>query len=122
VNASYEHRFDLGSFGTLIPQIDVQWKDDYVLSFNQQFTEGTDQDFETGAWQYYNYPWNFQEAHYMLNGSLVFNHSSGIWSLRAYAKNITDIAVKNGLIARADRFRLGISDPRTYGFVFSLSY
>ena len=27
VNLSYQHRFDLGNFGSLIPQFDVQWKD-----------------------------------------------------------------------------------------------
>ena len=70
LNASYEHRFDLGSIGTLTPQIDAQYKTDYILSF----------DYGTG---YYQYPWNYQEAHYTLNGSLSFNHSSGSLSSRS---------------------------------------
>ncbi len=125
LHASYEHRFDLGSIGTLIPEVDVQYKSDYILSFNREYTPGAaaggTSEFQ-GDYQYYNYPWNYQEAHYMLNASLVFNHSSGIWSLRTYVKNIENLAVKNGLMARADNFRMGISDPRTYGAVLSVKF
>ena len=31
LHASYEHRFDLGSVGTLIPQVDVQYKTSFGI-------------------------------------------------------------------------------------------
>jgi hypothetical protein len=127
LTASYEHQFYLGDFGTLRPKIDMQYKSEYYLSFSREQTPGDaaapgtlDYPWDTFG-KYFAYPWNYQEAHYMLNASMVFNHSSDIWSIRAYVKNITDYCAKN---AYGDEWnlRLGVSDPRTYGAVFSVKY
>ena len=118
IHASYEHRFDLGTLGSLVPQIDVQYKTDYILSFDRA---GDEVVFGGVHPQYYNYPWNYQEAHYMLNGSLLFNHASDIWSLRTYVKNATNYAAKNAYGGHFD-IKLGLSDPRTYGAVLSVKF
>jgi hypothetical protein len=42
-----------------------------------------------------NYPMNYQEAYYVLNGSVTFTHSSGKCNVNAYIKNATNYAAKN---------------------------
>jgi len=107
VSARYEHRFDLGSFGTLIPEIDLQYKSDYDLNFREEF-----------------FPFNYQESNIVWNASLGFNHSSDRWSLRAYIKNIDKYAAK--LFWQqwppGSTPILGVSDPRLYGVVLSVNY
>ena len=112
VNASYEHRFDLGSIGTLIPEIDMQYKSEYFLAFETVERPGRE------LWVP---PWIVQEPHYLLNGSVTFNHSSDIWSIRAYVKNATDYAAKNFWGGFWDIY-LGLSDPRTFGAVVSVKF
>ncbi len=104
-NASYLHNFELGSFGTLVPQIDVQYQSSYNLSFEQSF-----------------YPYNYQEAHYILNGSLTYTSAGGMWSVNAYVKNATDYAVKTFWMDMAGTYSLGLNDPRTYGAVLSVKF
>jgi len=108
VTSRYEHRFDLGNFGMLIPQIDFQYKSDYDLSFRTEYN-----------------PWNQQEDYLIWNASIVYRHPSDRWSLRAYVKNIDEYAAKTfyhqafGGLQDVD---LGLSDPRLYGVVFSVNY
>jgi iron complex outermembrane receptor protein len=104
-HASYEHQFDLGGFGTLVPQVNVQYKSDYYLGFED-------------SW----YPYNYQEPYYILNGSLTFNHISGRWSINAYVKNATEYAAKSFWQAPAGTPRLGITDPRTYGAIVNVNF
>jgi iron complex outermembrane receptor protein len=104
-NASYRHNFTLGSFGTLVPQIDVQYQSKYKLSFSTEL-DGI----------------NWQEEHYILNSSLSFTHSSNMWSVNAYVKNATDYAVKTFWMNQAGSYSLGLGDPRTYGAVLSVKF
>ena len=108
--------------GTLIPQIDFQWKDDYSLSFNRRQTPGAPPggDPFTGDVTYYNPPWNQQESHIMWNASIAYNHPSNKWSLRAYVKNIDNYAAKNAYGGHFD-IKLGLSDPRLYGLVLNIN-
>jgi hypothetical protein len=106
-NARYEHRFELGKFGTLVPTIDFQYKSDYDLTFR---TEA--------------FPYNYQENYFIWNASIGFTHSSGRWSLRAYVKNIDEYAAKLYYSQRfggVDVSSLGISDPRLYGMILSIN-
>jgi hypothetical protein len=103
--AAYQHNFELGGYGTLLPQIDVQYKSKYKLSFAT--------DLENVNWQ---------EAHYILNGNVTYTHPSGMWSLNAYVKNATDYAVKTFWMNMAGRYSLGLNDPRTYGAVVSFKF
>jgi iron complex outermembrane receptor protein len=104
-NASYQHNFMIGSFGNLVPQVDVSFQSGYNLSFATSV-----------------YPYNYQEEYYLLNGSLTFNHSSGIWSVNAYVKNATNYAVKNFWMNTSGNYSLGLNDPRTYGAVVSVKF
>ncbi len=105
--ASYSHRFDLGSFGTLIPVIDAQYSSDYNISMRTEEN-----------------PWNYQEAYVTANASVTFNHASDRWSLNAYVKNIDEYAAKT-FWQKANPGatpELGISDPRTFGAVLSVKF
>ncbi len=107
VRVSYQHRFDLGSFGTLVPVVDAQYSSDLIVSMRPE-----------------EYPGNYQEDYYMANASVTFNHASDRWSLNAYVKNIDEYAAKTFWHATnpgADP-ELGISDPRTFGAVLSVRF
>jgi len=105
VTASYEHDFELGSFGTLVPHADIMYKDSYVLDLAP-----------------INYPLNYQEAYYIINGNIAFTSASGMWSLNAYIKNATNYAAKNFWMNMAGTASLGITDPRSYGAVLSVKF
>jgi iron complex outermembrane recepter protein len=105
VTASYEHDFELGSFGTLVPHVDMVYKDSYVLDLAP-----------------INYPLNYQEAYYIVNGNVTFNSASGMWSVNGYIKNATNYAAKNFWMNMAGTASLGITDPRTYGAVLSVKF
>jgi iron complex outermembrane recepter protein len=102
ITSSYEHNFELGSYGLLTPHIDVNYKSSYFLDYqNQTIT--------------------YQEAYYLLNGSVTFNPSSSGWSLNVYVKNATDYCVKNFFVNMGTA-SLGVGNPRTYGAVFSVKF
>jgi iron complex outermembrane recepter protein len=104
ITGGYEHNFILGTFGALVPRIDFQYKSSYILDFMPV-----------------NYPVNYQEPYYLVNGSATYSHASGIWSLNAYVKNATNYAAKNYL-ASGMNYSMGITDPRTYGAVLSVKF
>jgi iron complex outermembrane recepter protein len=102
VTSSYEHNFELGSYGMLTPHADIQYKSSYFLDYQNQTV-------------------TYQEAYYLLNGSVTYNPSSGVWSLNAYVKNATNYAVKNFFVSMGTS-SLGVGNPRTYGAVVSLKF
>jgi iron complex outermembrane recepter protein len=104
VTASYEHNFDIGSYGVLTPHIDMVHKSAFDLTFDVK--DGTG--------------YGIQEAYFLWNGSLAFNSSSGKWSVNAIAKNITNYAVKKSYMA--DQKILMLGDPRTFEATLSLKF
>jgi len=102
--ASYEHNFDIGSYGTLTPRVDAQYKSKFNLIFN------------AGAYPGY----ATQEAYTQWNGSLAFNHASGKWSVNAIVKNATNYAVKRSY--DSDQSTMMIGDPRTYSATVSVKF
>jgi iron complex outermembrane recepter protein len=104
INGGYEHNFIMGSIGTLVPRVDLQYKSSYILDYMPA-----------------NYPVNYQEPYYLVNGSITFTHSSGTWSINAYVKNATKYAAKNYL-GSGMNWSMGITDPRTYGAVLSAKF
>ena len=74
ITSSYEHYFELGSYGMLTPHVDAQYKSEYVMDFRSV-----------------NYPMSIQEPYYIVNSSVTFTHSSGVWSFNAYIKNATEL-------------------------------
>lgn len=104
-NLSYEHNFNLWTFGTLVPHIDLQYKSEYILSYTQNM-----------------HPYNYQEPYYLINGNITYTHSSGKWSLNGYVKNATNYAVKTFWMNMAGSYSLGINDPRTYGGVLTVRF
>jgi iron complex outermembrane recepter protein len=104
VTASYEHNFDVGSYGVLTPHIDMVHKTGFDLTFNVK--DGTG--------------YGIQEAYFLWNGSLAFTSNSGKWSVNAIAKNITNYAVKKSYMA--DQQILMLGDPRTFEATLSLKF
>jgi len=104
MTASYEHNFDIGSYGTLTPRLEVQHKTGFDLTFN--VNDGTG--------------YGIQEAYFLYNASLGFNSASGKWSINAIAKNLTNYAVKKSY--EADQQTLRIGDPRTYSATLSVKF
>jgi iron complex outermembrane recepter protein len=104
VTASYEHNFDIGSYGILTPHVDVQHKSAFDLVFDQSDGRGYGQ----------------QEAYFLYNASVAFNSNSGIWNVGVNVKNITNYAVKRSYEADNQILRLG--DPRTYEATLSLKF
>jgi len=105
LHASYRHIFDLGSFGTLIPQVDVQYKAEYDVSFLEMYR-----------------PFSYQEAYAIWNAALTFNHASDRWSVNAYVKNIDEYAAKTFFNGRGSTVTLGLTDPQLYGVVVSAKF
>jgi len=104
MTASYEHSFDIGSYGVLMPHIDVQHKTGFDLTFDQSDGKG----------------YGKQEDYFLYNASLAFNSASGKWSANAIVKNITNYAVKKSYEADQQVLRLG--DPRTYSVTLSVKF
>lgn len=105
MTASYEHNFELGSYGFLTPHIDVQHKTSFDLTFDNKSSS-----------PYYGH----QEPYYLWNASMAFDHSSGKWSVNAIVKNITNYAVKKSYSAQDSE--LWIGDPRTYSATLSVKF
>jgi len=104
MTASYEHNFDIGSYGVLTPQVDLQHKSEFDLTFDQSDGKG----------------YGRQEAYFLWNASLAFNSSSNKWSVNAIVKNIANYAVKRSYEADNQVLRLG--DPRTYSMTLSVKF
>jgi iron complex outermembrane recepter protein len=99
LTANYEHNFEVGSWGTLTPSIDAQYKSSTWLSFTQ--ADGDPHGL------------GFQEGYYLINGAATFNHASGIWSANFSVKNIMNYAAKRSYFTQGGG-SLRIGDPRTY--------
>jgi iron complex outermembrane recepter protein len=104
MTASYEHYFDIGSYGTLTPHIDVQHKSAFDLTFDQSDGKG----------------YGKQEAYFLWNAAVAFNSSSNNWSVNANVKNITNYAVKRSYDSEQQTLMLG--DPRTYEVTLSVKF
>jgi len=106
MTASYEHKFDIGSYGVLTPHIDVLHKTGFDLTFD--VNDGTG--------------YGIQEAYYLYNASLSFVSASQKWSVSAIAKNIGNYAVKRSYEAEPGRQALRLGDPRTYVFTVTARF
>ncbi len=104
MTASYEHKFDIGSYGVLTPRVDVQHKTGFDLIFDQSDGLG----------------YGHQEAYFLWNASLGFSSASQKWSVNAIMKNITNYAVKRSYMA--DQRILMLGDPRTFTLTASMRF
>jgi iron complex outermembrane recepter protein len=123
ITASYEHNFELGGFGMLIPHIDLQHKTEYNLVFDTTETVVINGARVKDPGYYYQEPYN------VYNASIAFQPNSSIWklswSLNAYVKNITNYAVKKSYDMGGGPNAvqsLMIGDPRTYGATISIKF
>ncbi len=100
-NFGYEHNFELGALGTLVPHIDIMYKTNYTLTNLPS-----------------DYPVNYQESYYTINGNITYTPAGGVWALNAYIKNATNYAAKTMVM----NSNMSISDPRTFGAVVSVKF
>jgi iron complex outermembrane receptor protein len=104
VNASYDRRFNLPNGGDLSGRVDLKYQTGYRLT-----------------WMDGDYPYNWQETHFMGDISAVYTSPDGQWTLSGYVKNITDYAEKRMYNSAGDA-SLSIGNPRTYGAIFTVKY
>lgn len=104
MTANYEHRFDIGSYGTLVPHVEMQYRSKFDLIFDQSNDPG----------------YGRQEAYSIFNASVAFNSASQKWSVNGIVKNITDYAVKRSYDKEQQTLRIG--DPRTYSITASVNF
>jgi len=104
MTASYEHKFDIGSFGVLTPHVDVMHKTGFDLIFDQSDGLG----------------YGHQEDYFLYNASLGFVSANQMWSVNAIVKNIGNYAVKRSY--EADQRVLMLGDPRTYSVTASVRF
>jgi iron complex outermembrane recepter protein len=105
LNGGYEHTFELGSIGTLVPHADIQYKSSYVLDY-APINDTVDH----------------QESYCIVNGNITYTDPSGKYSFNAYVKNATNYAAKNFWMNMSGTATIGITDPRTYGAVLSVKF
>jgi hypothetical protein len=74
------------------------------------------------SWNEDEAPENYQEAHYMENASLAYNHPGGTWGVSAYCNNISNYAEKRSYMKAGGNGLLNISAPRTWGAVLSVKF
>jgi iron complex outermembrane receptor protein len=104
MTAAYEHKFDIGHFGTLKPHVDVMHKTGFDLVFDQSDGMG----------------YGKQESYFLYNASLGFISASQKWSVNAIVKNIGNYAVKRSYDSEGQRLMLG--DPRTYSVTATMKF
>lgn len=116
---AYQHNFMLGSWGTLVPHVDIQFKSEYRLNLYTDAQVAGDPDFGPDL-----VGWNRQEPYYLVDGNINFTHLSGKWTLNAYVKNATNYAVKTTLAGGGPTGgnKIGLNDPRSYGAVLSVKF
>jgi iron complex outermembrane recepter protein len=108
MSGSYEHNFDLASYGTLTPHIEMQFKSKTDLVFDQVDDPG----------------YGRQEAYFLWNASVAYN-SNGVWSVNAFVKNIANYAVKRSFQKNNNdptAATMMIGDPRTYGATLTVKF
>jgi iron complex outermembrane receptor protein len=105
INLTYNRNFNLWNGGVLKASATVKYQSAYNLSWNEE-----------------DEPYNYQEAHFMENASLAYNHPGGTWSLSTYCNNITNYAEKRNYMNAGGMGMLNISDPRTYGAVLTVKF
>jgi iron complex outermembrane receptor protein len=99
INASLMHKFILSGGSKWTPRVSMRWTDDqYVAPF-------------TGENQ-------LQEAHTIIDASIVYDSPDGKLSLNLYIRNLTDEATKTGYFA--NEFLVG--SPRQYGAVLNYRF
>lgn len=97
VKGGYEHTFFLGDAGWLTARIQARYTDDQWINL-----------YPSQA--------NFQGSYVTGDLSLTFASAKN-WSLNAYLKNVNDKVVK---VTASEGY--GVTWPRTWGMVFSVSY
>ena len=104
INLGYSHRFSLWNGGSLEGKVDGRYKSSYQLT-----------------WKDADYPYNYQEGFYTVDLSTTYNNPTGLWSLSAYVRNLTDYAEKR-MYMGDPQYEMTISSPRTYGAVLSMRF
>lgn len=105
INAGYNHMFNLGNGATINARIDAKYQTGYRLTWHDD-----------------DYPYNYQEEHFTGDISFGYTPPTTGWTLSAYVKNVTDYAEKRSYISGMSSSTLSISDPRTWGVIWTVKY
>ncbi|SLK12814.1 TonB-dependent receptor [Novosphingobium mathurense] len=105
ISGGYEHTFDVGSGGQLVPRVQFIHRSSAYLTF-------------------FNRPNDRQRAYTMFDASLTYRSPDDSWSLQAYGRNLTNKIVITqaniGSFLGANTYQL--MAPRTYGVRFTANF
>lgn len=110
VSMDYSHRFDLSSGASITAQTDARYQGEHFTDFSDSvYTASGVPDARF-----------VQEAYTQVNASLGFAAAEDRYRVTLYGKNLTDKIYKVGI--PGGPANIYVSDPRTYGVVFSTSF
>jgi len=104
VTLNYSHNFMMNDGSYIKASFEGRYQAEYRLS-----------------WRDSDYPYNFQEAHRLIDLSAVYTNPDGKISLSAFVKNLEHYAVKRRYTA-GGKGGMSIDAPRTYGIALTVSY
>jgi len=116
---NFEHAFDLGRLGKLVPWTSIHWEDDSYLTIWNVDKHTDDLDFVIPD-EDIKYTDDKREAFSTMNAGLRFYHDN--WSLEAYGYNITDEVVQYWGGAAEGVAKGSFSMPASYGLRFRYDF
>jgi len=119
LNLNYEHTFELGSAGTLVPWINVHWEDDAYLTVWNVDRHLDDMNF-TIPDEDTHFTDDTRKSFYTVNATLRFYRDN--WFVEAYGYNLTDEVVQYWGGAAEGVAKGSFSTPSTYGLRFNIDF
>ncbi len=119
LNLNFEHTFELGSLGTLVPWINVHWEDDAYLTVWNVDRHIDDMDFVIPD-EDIRFTDDRRDSFYTVNSTVRFYRNN--WYLEAFGYNLTDEVVQYWGGAAEGVAKGSFSTPRTYGLRFNIDF
>ncbi len=118
-NLNFEHTFELGSLGTLVPWINVHWEDDSYLTVWNVDKHTDDMNFVI-ADEDIRYTDDRRDSFYTVNSTVRFYRDN--WYVEAYGYNLTNEVIQYWGGAAEGVAKGSFSAPRTYGLRFNMDF
>ncbi len=119
VNINYEHTFDFGSAGALVPWVNFHWEDDAYLTLWNVDKHTDDLDFVIPD-EDIRFTDDRRESFYTVNATVRWYRDN--WYVEAYGYNLTDEVVQYWGGAAEGVAKGSMSMPRSYGLRFNYRY
>lgn len=118
-NLNYEHTFDFGDVGTLVPWVNLHWEDDSYLTVWNVDRHTDDLNFVIPD-EDIKYTDDKRKSFYTVNATLRFYRKS--WFVELYGYNLTDEVIQYWGGAAEGVAKGSFSTPRSYGLRFNYDF